>query len=414
MIHLRLAHRPPETSPPISTSISIAQRSGHSGSALSVRALSFASLLLTLVVVTPAGLATASADTLPALPTLEEYPEELSYQEFPDASPAQVERELAKIEPIALAQGLEPIGFDESGVRHSVLDMSEVYANFDCDQMLVVKFNALPAQRKFVGKLIVDGPHALLYHGKTASGLPYAIYTSELGSARSHDFVSRVRAALSATPGLRPEAALEPRPRGAGRILRALSRMGDHLIPSAEAYETSAKQASCAPGVASSTVDPKEVRKGISRNATHTFVRVLVGCGKGIGTGLFNATIGAAGDLISLTLKVGKGALYFVHKPFEAVHKALNYAAAFPRKVLDSLKSHKDDVKKFDAEKWAHLFCQIATEVGVGVAIGMLATGRIPALAGRLTKESSAAFQQATQMGGPIGFFVNGPAIDRY
>jgi hypothetical protein len=387
------------------------------------------------------------------------YPEGLQYEETTTADAAAVTRDLDLLAPTFDARGFPSIATDEQGKRVRMLEVDDVFGEFDCDQMILAKWNIAPNNPRVLNKLVEDDG-TFLFHGQTPAGVPYVLFFGNFSRDESARMAIEAQDRLS---GKSPATSLRA-PRGTARTAY-LRRLWDAAFPSAQADQTSSQRdqiessrpaplvpfyrpqidpttgkpipkaelvsRGCSAGRApSSTGDVGDIQKAIqnqeeTKKNGNKFVRFATSCGEAAGKAIINFIPNTVKDTIELTIATGRtvrdsfvptaaeiaeakaqgkkiSVWSHVARPFKMVWKGLKDLGGLGKKYASLGKDFVKDAKKFTLEKWAGIICTVIAEVGADIALTALVTGTLiktgAKVAGLTAKEGAQAARAAVNV----------------
>ncbi len=342
-----------------------------------------------------------------------------------------VQKDLDRILPVFDLRGLTSVATGDDGKRVKMLELDDVYSDFDCDQMILAKWNIGPEDASFYGKIIKDDD-TYLFHGKTPAGTPYTIF---YGNTFSQEQVARISAEIQ--DHLADKVAETPRRRDDRGRARShfLSLLAGQLFPEAYAetdgktyapdgtevrraiavnepeWKQNARGCSAGRSPASGLGDVKERLEAESKKAKsqNKFLRFATSCIGAVGRAIINFVPDLAKDSFHMVIDVSRTAKDAfvprdpsklkpgdkiapedafkykndfwtdVTRPFRMVWKGIVDLKKIPQGFMELGKSKLEEIR--DPEKGAAVLgdiaCSVITSIGIDFFLQSLAAGKV-------------------------------------
>ena len=281
------------------------------------------------------------------------------------------------------------------GQGQLMFEVDEIYADDDLNTLVLTKFCLEPLNVSDLGQVVEMPDGDFLYHAKTRGGLPYALYFVGLTRSAVEAKTAALEAAISKAPDAKDPtktsyleaapsmwAALNP----ANWIDAAWAGV-DHNFPlevqrmqqlrERRRIETDTKDKS-----------DKKLEEGKAPPAKKDTLRDVFGnvasCMKGIGKGVYNATVGVVEYAARSIFSFVKSAAFAVRHPKEAwqsVSKGAKDVASIIRNfsITKFAKKGTSGFKSMPTALKTEFICRLIAQVGVASAMAIFAAPTISA-----------------------------------
>jgi hypothetical protein len=186
----------------------------------------------------------------------------------------------------------------DAGGGEEVFGVDQIFWEPKGDRALFLRLDVSPEQKGLEGRFLVD-QDAFLFHGRTPSGLDYALYWLNFSQDEARQSVELIQKLLKALPKNEATARSTQRWRDGLQWLNPISsacaRPGEHRRSPPKSQSPKDAQSSNEGVLESHTVGTRMA--AISER--------VINCARGFGDAVYEATIG-------LAIKVGKGAIKLV------------------------------------------------------------------------------------------------------
>ena len=257
------------------------------------------------------------------------------------------------------------------GNGQPVFEVDQIFADEKAEQAVFLKIDLEPVNANDLDRILVDGD-TYFFHSKTKHGVAYALMFSHFEADQVRQIVTDATKAIENGPVDRTVWNRFQR-----KLIQSLNPIPEacagpeHGQPPVANMPRTQREASASNGVA----DPS-----VGKMANN-----VVNCVKGAGTGVYDATVGAAINVVRGGIKVVKSSIFAIQHPIEAWHRTQKrfHDICSMIKNINLKKSMSEGKKGFDAMPAAdkvHFLCRLISSIGTDAALTIF----LPMNAGRL------------------------------
>jgi hypothetical protein len=281
------------------------------------------------------------------------------------------------------------------GQGQLIFEVDEIYADDDLNTLVLTKFCLEPLNVSDLGQVVEMPDGDFLYHAKTRGGLPYALYFVGLTRSAVEAKTAALEAAISKAPDAKDPTKtsyLE----GASSILTALNPANwidaawagvDHnFAQEIQRMQQLRERRRIEPESADKS--EKKLEEGKAPPTKKDTLRDVFGnvasCMKGIGKGVYNATVGVVEYAARSIFSFVKSAAFALRHPKEAwqsVSKGAKDVASVIRNfsITKFAKKGTGGFKAMPTALKTEFICRLIAQVGVASAMAIFAAPTISA-----------------------------------
>lgn len=303
--------------------------------------------------------------------------------------------EVLSIDEFFASEGL--IGTNtQFGQGQLIFDLDEIYADDDLNTLVLTKFCLEPLNVSDLGQVVEMPDGDYLYHAKTRGGLPYALYFVGLTRAAVEAKTAALAAAIDQAPNAKDPIKTSVLD-GAGSVWAFLNPANwiqaawagvDHNFPIEIQRMQKLRERRRVETDASKKTEKKKLEEGQAppdkKDTLRDVFGNVAGCMKGIGKGVYNATVGVVEYAARSIFSFVKSAAFALRHPKEAwqsVSKGTKDVASVIRNfsITKFAKKGTGGFKAMPTALKTEFICRLIAQVGVASAMAIFAAPTISA-----------------------------------